>query len=64
MPRKLLRECTYRAWHGAWNAQRSQEMVVAIIIVVISPVEESKHLKYRIYYLCNICEWEYMSIKP
>ena len=50
MPHKLLRECTYRAWHGAWNVQRSQEMLVAIIIVVISPVEEGKHLKYRIYY--------------
>lgn len=44
IPLKLLRQCTYRAWHSAWNVQRSQEMLVAIIIVVISPVEESKHL--------------------
>ena len=44
MPHKLLRECTYRAWHSAWNVQRSQDMLVAIIIV-ISPLEEGKHLK-------------------
>lgn len=46
------------------GVQRSQEVLVAIIIVIYFSVEESKHLKYRIYYLCNICEWEYMSIKP